>query len=406
MLAAIRLSLEPRTRWSTSTPTRRCGPGLKSRRWSARSSTPPRYSTTTPSMRRSSPQTFSTSSASWRPSTKIRLARATRALAPWTATEPLAVRVGLTGPPLRGGRDEDDRPALEQEAGSERERTPLAAAVLQRQGVEVAVDGDDLAAPVGGDLLDDQAEVGRGLGGAAVLGGAPVGGEDVGAVAVCGGRHRTTLGRPCGGVGVPRRRRPRLGPGSSSQPQMPAPWAPSPLTDSGSVSSSPSRPRRCWASRPRTRRCRWCRPACPACRARRRPWWPRRRGRGARRAGCPRRAGGPRGAARRRRPRAAGRRGTAVPPSWSASASLVVALAWGRSLDSVMRRSYASAGLRVNPPTEGSDERQPLLAAGQVLVAEPHGRGEQLPGPRATRPPRAPGRRGRHGSRGRGWSRR
>ena len=36
-------------------------------------------STTTPSMRRSSPQTFSTSSASCRPSTKIRLARATRA---------------------------------------------------------------------------------------------------------------------------------------------------------------------------------------------------------------------------------------------------------------------------------------------------------------------------------------
>ena len=67
--AAMRLSLEPATRWSTRTPTRRPGPGENSRRCPARSSTPPRYSTTTPSSRRSSPHTFSTSSASWRPST-------------------------------------------------------------------------------------------------------------------------------------------------------------------------------------------------------------------------------------------------------------------------------------------------------------------------------------------------
>ena len=118
----------PGTRWSTSTPTRRCGPGLKSRRCSARSSTPPRNSTTTPSIRRSSPQTFSTSSASWRPSTKIRLARATRAFTSWTATEPLAVRVVLAGPPAVVGRTSDDRLALEQEAGAEREGTPLARA--------------------------------------------------------------------------------------------------------------------------------------------------------------------------------------------------------------------------------------------------------------------------------------
>ena len=155
MFAAIRLSLEPRTRWSTSTPTRRSGPGRKSRRWSARSSTPPRYSTTTPSMRRSSPQTFSTSSASCRPSTKIRLARATRAFAPWTATDPDAVRVGLAGRGRPHRRGQDHRLALEQEAGAEREGAPLAAAVLQGDGVQVAVDRDDLAAPVGGDLLDD-----------------------------------------------------------------------------------------------------------------------------------------------------------------------------------------------------------------------------------------------------------
>ena len=137
------------------------GPGSKSSRWSARSSTPPRYSTTTPSIRRSSPQTFSTSSASWRPSTKIRLARATRALAPWTATEPRrrpgrlgrrAVRAGgaarITGLPSS------------RKPGPEREGTALAAPVLQRERVQVAVDGDDLAAPVGGDLLDDRADLG------------------------------------------------------------------------------------------------------------------------------------------------------------------------------------------------------------------------------------------------------
>ena len=132
MSSAIRLSLEPGTRWSTSTPTRRSGPGPKSRRWSARSSTPPRYSTTTPSTRRSSPQTFSTSSASCRPSTKIRLARATRARAPCTATDPDAVRRRLRrGAPACTGGGQDHRPALEQEAGPEREGTPLAAAVLE-----------------------------------------------------------------------------------------------------------------------------------------------------------------------------------------------------------------------------------------------------------------------------------
>ena len=66
-----------------------------------------------------------------------------------------AVRVGLAGA-AAGRRREDHRPALEQEAGPEREGAPLAAPVLEGHRVEVALDGDDLAAPVGGDLLDDQ----------------------------------------------------------------------------------------------------------------------------------------------------------------------------------------------------------------------------------------------------------
>ena len=194
---AIRLSFEPGTRWSTSTPTRRSGPGPKSRSFSPRSSTPSRYSTTTPSIRRSSPQTFSTSSASCRPSTKIRLARATRALVPCTAIDPDAVRVGADRA-LTRRRDQHDRASLEQETGTERERAPLVAAVLEGHRAEVALDLDDLADPVGGDLLDDQAEVGVDLDRAAVLGDAPVGGEDVGAVAVetgGGGRHPRTLRR-------------------------------------------------------------------------------------------------------------------------------------------------------------------------------------------------------------------
>ena len=110
--------------------------------------------------------------------------RATRALAPWTATEPDAVRVGLAGAPARGRRGQDHRPALEQEARTRAGRYAAAAPVLEGERVQVAVDRDDLAAPVGGDLLDDRAPRGGRLDRAAALRGAPVAGEDVGAVAV------------------------------------------------------------------------------------------------------------------------------------------------------------------------------------------------------------------------------
>ena len=63
--------------------------------------------------------------------------------------------------------------------GSEREGTPLGAAVLERDGVQVAVDGDDLAAEVIVDLLDHRTQLGRCLDGTAALRSAPVGGEHV-----------------------------------------------------------------------------------------------------------------------------------------------------------------------------------------------------------------------------------
>ncbi len=97
----------------------------------------------------------------------------------------------------RGGtyrRGEDDGPALEQEARAEREGATSAAAVLQREGVEVAVDGDDLTDPVGGDLLDDGPDLGGRLDGAAAtaraVGGAPVAGQDVAAVPLAHVRPR------------------------------------------------------------------------------------------------------------------------------------------------------------------------------------------------------------------------
>ena len=58
--------------------------------------------------------------------------------------------------------------------GAEGEGAPLAAAVLEGQRVEVTVHGDDLAAPVGRDLLDHQARVRRCLHRAAPLRRPPV----------------------------------------------------------------------------------------------------------------------------------------------------------------------------------------------------------------------------------------
>ncbi len=79
-------------------------------------------------------------------------------LAPATATDrtPYAWR---PAEPLRTGRGQDHRPPLEQEARAEREGTAPVAAVLQGDRVQVPVDGHDLAAEVGHDLLDDLAEL-------------------------------------------------------------------------------------------------------------------------------------------------------------------------------------------------------------------------------------------------------
>ena len=88
----------------------------------------------------------------------------------------------------RDRRGQDHRPALEEEARAEREGAPLAATVLQGDGVQVAVDGDDLAAPVGGDLLDDQPVVGGCLHRAAPLRDLPVSSQHVGPVAIHDGQ--------------------------------------------------------------------------------------------------------------------------------------------------------------------------------------------------------------------------
>ena len=135
--SAIRVSLEPATRWSSSTPTRRCGDGPNSRSASSRLSAPSSGSTTTPSTRRSSPQIRSTRAASCTPSTQIRLARATRAGAFGTATDPEAVRAAR---PLRGvprpGRIRVTGRAVEQEGrGQHGKDPPLAVPVLEGHDV-------------------------------------------------------------------------------------------------------------------------------------------------------------------------------------------------------------------------------------------------------------------------------
>ena len=200
-------------------------------------------------------------------------------------------------------RDQDDRLAVEQEARAERERAPPPPAVLQGDGVEVAVDLDDLAAEVGGDLLDDLALHRGRLDSAAALGRAPVGGEDVGAVPVAWGSHPPTLGA---GVSPrrPTRRRPR----------------------------SRRRPRPRLLGRPAALHVE--RVAVDVLVERLRP------------AGCPRRAAGPPAGPRR------GCRG------------LGLGLAHEPTVAGATRPTPAQRG-------EGravSDQRQPLLAAGQVLV--------------------------------------
>jgi hypothetical protein len=97
-----------------------------------------------------------------------------------------------------GGRDQDHRLAVAQEAGAQGEGPASLPPVLQGEGAEVAVDRDDLAAPVGHDLLDDGADLGGGLDGTAALRPAPVSCEDVGAVTIC---HTTTVDPGTDGVG-------------------------------------------------------------------------------------------------------------------------------------------------------------------------------------------------------------
>ena len=129
-----------------------------------RSSTPSSISTTTPSTRRSSPHTFSTSSASCRPSTRIREARAVRARALRTTTEP-ARRPGRPGRRGSRGREKPHRRAVDPEARPERERADLAAPVLEHDEVHAAalLRPQHRAHPAGLDVLDDQARLGGDL---------------------------------------------------------------------------------------------------------------------------------------------------------------------------------------------------------------------------------------------------
>ena len=188
---AMRLSLEPVTRWSTSTPTRRSGPGRKSRRWSAQ---------------------------------VVDAAEELHddALDPQVVAPDLLDQLGVVaaldedpagpGDPGLGAVDGDraaggarrPAPAPPRAAGAVRitgrpsSRKPGPSGKvrrLPRRSSSVSVSRSRSTATisphhVGRDLLDHRAQLGGRLDGAAALGGAPVGGEDVGAVAVAGGHRR------------------------------------------------------------------------------------------------------------------------------------------------------------------------------------------------------------------------
>ena len=100
-----------------------------------------------------------------------------------------------------GRRDEHDRPALEQEAGPEREHLADEMAVLELDGAEVALDPHDLAAESGDGLLDHQAALGHGVLRATARRLAPVAGQDVRPVTVSHAAPRAVVG------GTPRARR-------------------------------------------------------------------------------------------------------------------------------------------------------------------------------------------------------
>ncbi len=264
---------------------------------------------------------------------------------------------GLRGRGPADRRAEDHRLALQQEARPEREGPPPAAPVLQRQRVEVAVDRDDLAAPVGGDLLDHRPELGGGLDGTPALRRAPVGRR----------ARRSRSGRPC-----PR----RYG------------WAPTPpgsTRRTQSVLELPRRPDRS-SDLPVLQQL-----------ARSSHWS----------AVLPSSSSSP------------GSRSPAVSASSRPSASGLSSPGCRssgrlprrrcRSRDGPARRGSADHARHVvtasSTPGRRSDQGEPLLAAGEVLVAAAYGVARAPRAGRATRRRPAPRRRGRRGWPGRGSSR-
>ena len=166
----MRDSLLPATRWSTSTPTRRCGPGPNARTCADEvvdaverfddDALDAQVVAPDPLEQRGVVHALDPDPAGrGRPGPRRRPPRRTR--------RRCAPR-GLGGGGRRGGTDERHRPPVEQERGGQhREHPPLAVPVLERHGVALlaGVDGppdvDDRAAEraVGG--LDDEVGLGR-----------------------------------------------------------------------------------------------------------------------------------------------------------------------------------------------------------------------------------------------------
>ncbi len=115
-----------------------------------------------PSMRRSSPHTFSTSSASWRPSTRMRLARATRAGGSRDRHRARGGAAGRRGAPGRR-RDQRHLPAIDREPAVAQAHLPVAS-VGVAEGDDALGQRDDDAAQPAAPLLDRQPGDGLDLG--------------------------------------------------------------------------------------------------------------------------------------------------------------------------------------------------------------------------------------------------
>ena len=191
--STIRLSLVPGTRWSTSTPIRRPGPGREvADRAGEVVDAVEHLDDDALDPQVVAPDLLDELGVVLALDEDPRPARDPGPRPGRRRREPLAVREAAArrrpsaAPAGGGGRSERHRRAVDEEAGAEREALGAAAPVLEVHDVHAAglLDPHDGAHPAGLDVLDDEAGLGRPASTERPAPAAPVTAEHVGAVAV------------------------------------------------------------------------------------------------------------------------------------------------------------------------------------------------------------------------------